>query len=417
MAEIDRSAVEGAVRKRSQYILDNIQTLSLKQCRKLLEEDLGLPEKGLNAYKGIVQELVEEIVLSGSSKVPAVEAGGPEKGAAATKAKGKEIRKSSQAERGPSSKSKRKGASADDEGHQPKRRQKKAQKEEKSRKRAAASEEDAEDGDSAGSSDDEPTKRKAKKTKAAPKPAGKSERSAAVQKLQGILRKATISIPPALYVKHKSDADLEEALEDLLAKHGLHRSADPRQIERVKKKVQLNRDLEGIDPSNILEDIGRGARRAATRGVNYAAVLAGPKLELEDEEDEDEDEEEDDDEEDEDEDNEEEVSDAGDNDDADQESDKEESDDGVDDDDDDDDDDRGSEDEVKRKKVTKTAPKAKLKASKGPGGKGSAEKSSAKSKSKEQKSSVQIDSEDDDDGSPKIKHPRKTLQAWSDDDE
>lgn len=37
------------------------RTLSLKQCRKLLEEDLGLPEKGLNAFKELVQELVEKV--------------------------------------------------------------------------------------------------------------------------------------------------------------------------------------------------------------------------------------------------------------------------------------------------------------------------------------------------------------------
>lgn len=66
-----------------------------------------------------------------------------------------------------------------------------------------------------------------------------------MQTLQGILKKATIPIPPALYVKHKSDADLAEALEELLNKHGLHKSADPRQIEKVKKKLQINRDLEG----------------------------------------------------------------------------------------------------------------------------------------------------------------------------
>lgn len=79
----------------------------------------------------------------------------------------------------------------------------------------------------------------------------------------------------------------------------------------------------GIDPSNILEDTGRGARRAATRGVNYAAVMAGPKLELEGEEEEDDDEEDEEDDEDEDEGNDEEGWDAGDDDDgAEQESDK-----------------------------------------------------------------------------------------------
>jgi hypothetical protein len=52
--------------------------------------------------------------------------------------------------------------------------------------------------------------------------------------------------------------------------------------------------VSGIDPGNILEETGRGSRRAATRGVNYAAVLAGPKLELEDEEEEEDDDDDDD---------------------------------------------------------------------------------------------------------------------------
>ncbi len=48
--------------------------------------------------------------------------------------------------------------------------------------------------------------------------------------------------------------------------------------------------LIGIDTSNILEESGRGSRRAAARGVNYAAQLAVAKdSDEEDEEDEEED--------------------------------------------------------------------------------------------------------------------------------
>jgi ribosomal protein L12E/L44/L45/RPP1/RPP2 len=51
--------------------------------------------------------------------------------------------------------------------------------------------------------------------------------------------------------------------------------------------------LTGIDTSNILEESGRGSRRAAARGVNYAAQFAVAKdSDEEDEEDEEEEDEE-----------------------------------------------------------------------------------------------------------------------------
>lgn len=95
-------------------------------------------------------------------------------------------------------------------------------------------------------------------TPAAPRVPVKSGRSAGVQELQGILRRATIPIPPSLYVKHKSDSDLEQALEQLLSKHGLHRNADSRQVEKVKKKLQLSRDLEGMPlPTEAMRNTSR----------------------------------------------------------------------------------------------------------------------------------------------------------------
>lgn len=70
----------------------------------------------------------------------------------------------------------------------------------------------------------------------------------------------------------------------------------------------------GIDPSNILEDVGRGSRRAARRGVNYAAVLKGPKLDLDDDEEEEDDDDDEDEEQEEEEDEVEDAADGGDED-------------------------------------------------------------------------------------------------------
>lgn len=52
-------------------------------------------------------------------------------------------------------------------------------------------------------------------------PAGPRQYSRTVEKLRGICKAATITIPPSLYVKNKSDEDLQAALEELLGRHGL----------------------------------------------------------------------------------------------------------------------------------------------------------------------------------------------------
>lgn len=64
--------------------------------------------------------------------------------------------------------------------------------------------------------------------------------------MQKVLRQATIPIPPAIYRSNPSNAQLEGALEDLLRNHGLNRNSEAKQIDKVKRKLQLSRDLEGV---------------------------------------------------------------------------------------------------------------------------------------------------------------------------
>lgn len=52
-------------------------------------------------------------------------------------------------------------------------------------------------------------------------PAGPRQYSRAVEKLRGVCKAATITIPPNIYVKHKTDEELQAALQALLDKHGL----------------------------------------------------------------------------------------------------------------------------------------------------------------------------------------------------
>ena len=55
--------------------------------------------------------------------------------------------------------------------------------------------------------------------------AGPRQYSRKVEKLRGICKAATITIPPSLYVKNKGDDELAAALEALLEKHELDGNA------------------------------------------------------------------------------------------------------------------------------------------------------------------------------------------------
>ena len=75
-------------------------------------------------------------------------------------------------------------------------------------------------------------------------------------------------MPPSL--QNKDPASLRAALKQLLADQGLSEGSDARAIARVKADLERQRDLEGIDLSNIIEEGGgRGGRRRAAANVDY----------------------------------------------------------------------------------------------------------------------------------------------------
>lgn len=71
-------------------------------------------------------------------------------------------------------------------------------------------------------------------------------------------------------LQHKTEAELTSALKALLSMHGLSASSDQAALARVKAKLELKRELEGIETTNIISDSdgGRPTRRAAAR-VNF----------------------------------------------------------------------------------------------------------------------------------------------------
>lgn len=89
------------------------------------------------------------------------------------------------------------------------------------------------------------------------------EFSARFLRMRNVCKMATITIPVSLYKKDNTDEDMEKDILDLLKKNGLDEKPGKAAIMEVKEKLQLQRDLDGIDTSNIIEDGPRSRRRQA----------------------------------------------------------------------------------------------------------------------------------------------------------
>ena len=118
-----------------------------------------------------------------------------------------------------------------------------------------------------GSDSDEDDKKSSKKRKtaapAAPKAAPRTY-TKKVERMRNLCRQATITVPPNIYVKNKTDKELEAAFEALLNKNGLGADAGANEVAKVKAQLQIQRDLDGIDTSNIISDGRRSRRGGAT---------------------------------------------------------------------------------------------------------------------------------------------------------
>ena len=82
--------------------------------------------------------------------------------------------------------------------------------------------------------------------------------SKVIAKAKDILKTASIRIPVNVFAKNKTIPSLECALEELLGKHGLSLSSSAKQIRGVRKKLEIARDLDGIDLSNVMTSGRRG---------------------------------------------------------------------------------------------------------------------------------------------------------------
>ncbi|PRW59758.1 ferrous iron transporter A [Chlorella sorokiniana] len=231
---VDEVAVRAAAEARRGFILSNLDSMSLKSCRMTLEQDMGLETGALKQHKDLLSRLIDEFIAERDARPAA-------------------------------------GGKANKEAEED------AEEEEEAASEEEASEPDYDDSEDEGRAKKQrkkggaakPAKRQKREEKAA-KPSGPRQYGKRVEKLRSVCRAATITIPPSLYSRNKEEGALEAALEELLAKHGLDADSGERAIAQVKSKLTIQRDLDGIDTSNIIEG---GRRRRGAAPVSYKALV------------------------------------------------------------------------------------------------------------------------------------------------
>lgn len=74
-----------------------------------------------------------------------------------------------------------------------------------------------------------------------------------------------LRLSPHFYSQHKDMESRRKGMEDYLKEHGLNINSKQNEVRAVKIKLELQRDLEGMDTSNIMDGNGRRPMRASAR--------------------------------------------------------------------------------------------------------------------------------------------------------
>ena len=257
-------ALKQAVYARRDHFLANVATLTMKQARRLIEADLGLDAKALDeaATKAAVAQYVDLVLAAGDGPSEKPSAASKENRAPAATAK--------------AAKPVLKPARED------------ADEEEEEDADSDEEEEDAdsdEDSDGSDDSDSEPPSTKKKRHAKVPKVASKSKKAkrtkvssaaapvaGAVAALREVCKRAGLTYQH-VFMRHKEDDARIEALENILRDNGLDANASEKAVAKVRAKVELARDLDGIDASNVIEG-GRRRRAVATDQWGQATKYA-----------------------------------------------------------------------------------------------------------------------------------------------
>ncbi|KAL5076633.1 hypothetical protein RYX36_015617 [Vicia faba] len=280
----NEALIKKAIRKRSSYLKDNAEKVTMGGLRRLLEEDLKLDEFTLDPFKKFIRQQLDE-VLSSSEVVEPVKSA---KKVVKKKPNSKATKKVStegnsdnsdemseedeEDEVKPRKKSVTKGKTQTPVG--PKKRKGDesslpSKKKAKPAKSVSEVNSDAEDDgknseDDGKNSEDDQSRSSAENT-TKKKQVAAPVYSKRVEHLKSVIKACGMSVPPVIYKKvkqvpeDKREGQLIKELEEILSREGLSSNPSEKEIKEVNRKKARAKELEGIDTSNIVSSTRRRA--------------------------------------------------------------------------------------------------------------------------------------------------------------
>lgn len=271
-SSLSESTIEKAIWERADHIQANSENISSAGVRRLLEGDLGLAEKTLDAYREFIVQHLHEI-LERPKSVKDVKEKGSETAKSKTPKKvyseeGSDTSQSGSDEMRDRVKSRKEAAPRRNlkKLEQPKKRKSSnnadidvSHKKKKTAKRQKEDNNSNEDGSLSedGNSQSSVERSALRKEKSAP---GYGRR---VENLKSIIKACGMSVPPSIYKKVKQVPDderetfLVKELEGILSREGLSKNPSEKEIKDCRKRKDRARELEGIDMSNIISSSRR----------------------------------------------------------------------------------------------------------------------------------------------------------------
>ncbi|PKA63761.1 hypothetical protein AXF42_Ash017045 [Apostasia shenzhenica] len=299
--------IKSAILKRASYFKENLDNVTLGKVRRLLEEDLNLETYTLDAYKSFISDVIDEVLQAPETAENTN--GGMDSMEVSIKSLAKQIsrkRKETKVVAAEGSESLNLDEKSEDdedvEDEMPKKRprqksqsitkdMKKHKKTLGVNKTSGSRKKKSENLDLGKSSENEDDKlpsssderSKKKQEKPTTQVFGKH-----VEHLKSIIKACGMSVPPSVYKRAKQapegkrGAALIKELEEILAKEDLSTNPSEKEIKAVKKRKERDRELEGIDMSNI---VSTSRRRSTTSYI----PTPKPKIEVSDEDEDEED--------------------------------------------------------------------------------------------------------------------------------
>lgn len=319
-----QALLQEAVSSRASHIRKEAETITMANVRRLLENDLGLEKSALDVHKVFIRQLVDEVLLSSGGQEEEEEAVVSEE---APKPSKKRSAKKSREGNGSADQTDEENFEETNHVEAPK---KKKQKKEKAKEETFFSkkedDEDSGEGRAELSEEEVPPKEKKQKSKTrkedeetkemeeigdgshsemSEEDSNVSERKKAkkvpsktasvkpvqnkkIEHLKRVIKACGLTIPPLIYKRvkqqpeDKQDKFLIKELEDILSRQGLSSDPSEKEIKAAKRKIAREKDLEGIDTTNIIME-PRG-RRATSQ--LFAPVYNPPPVEYDSEQDE-----------------------------------------------------------------------------------------------------------------------------------